>query len=151
MWPNPPWGTYEGGRMKKAIQVIGALLLLGAVAGFANDIEVKWAGPSGQGAMIFWNPNTGNTNLMLNTNGTVTAGAITAAGYDTNGVMTASSINCTGTVAVGATLAVTGKTTLTGGLGTGNVIVTNTFAGGTYTQRIYYATGNVMTNMTILP
>jgi hypothetical protein len=50
-----------------------------------------------------------------------------------------------------AALNVAAVTTLTGGLGGTGWIVTNTFAAGVYTTRLFYAVGNVLTNMTILP
>lgn len=68
-----------------------------------------------------------------------------------SGTTTLVALHTTGAITADTTLGVTGKTTLTGGLGGTGWVVTNTFAAGVYTQRIFYAVGNVVTNMTILP
>ena len=63
-----------------------------------------------------------------------------------------STANIAGAVTCSNTLSVAGATTLTGGLApAGGYVVTNTFAAGVYTQRIFYAVGGVVTNTTILP
>jgi len=79
------------------------------------------------------------------TNMTASAAQLNAAGGGSTAALTPT------TVVVSSTLGVTGKTTLTGGLGGTGWVVTNTFAAGEYTQRLYYAVGNVLTNMTTLP
>lgn len=55
--------------MKKHAIMLGAILLFGAVIGFAADVEMKTSGPSGQGTIIWYAPKTGITNLVMTTNG----------------------------------------------------------------------------------
>jgi hypothetical protein len=59
----------EGASMKKHAIMLGAILLFGAVIGFAADVEMKTSGPSGQGTIIWYAPKTGITNLVMTTNG----------------------------------------------------------------------------------
>lgn len=82
---------------------------------------------------------------------TPTTIAVSSTAKVTGAFTAQSTANIAGAVTCSNTLSVAGATTLTGGFGGTGWVVTNTFAAGVYTQRIFYAVGNVVTNMTILP
>ena len=108
--------------MKKVLAITSVLLMLSpfAMAGGNADIVVKWGGPSGQGKMIFWNPATGNTNLVLETNGnitvygTATMGSCVTGGVTYLGCVQEAGCTNTGIESVGGNTTLAGTLTVTG-------------------------------------
>jgi len=107
--------------MKKVLTILSVLLISSSVwAGGNADVVIKWGGPSGQGKMIFWEPATGNTNMVIETNGnvtfygTLTAGSIVTQNVTSLGDVTESSAvnygaeKVSGATTLGSTLTVTG-------------------------------------------
>ena len=149
--------------MKRFVIIMAVLLTIGAT--YAADIQqISTQDEYPTGLKSFATKVNANFNGM--TNGTIslivsnlTASSVTAAAYVTNNVdasypkslTVGNSLTVNTNASVGGTLGVTGKTTLTGGLGGTGWVVTNTFAAGVYTTRLFYATGNLVTNVTVTP
>jgi len=54
--------------MRKILFAVTAAILMGLPV-LAQNVEVKWTGPDGQGDMVWWYPPTGRTNMVVYTNG----------------------------------------------------------------------------------
>lgn len=131
--------------MKRSMQIgLGLVLTVGVLFALKVLAETEAINPTEivtRGIRL-----TGSTPLTINgTAVTATAAQLNAAGGGSTAAITPT------TVLVSSTLGVNGKTTLTGGLGGTGWVVTNTFGAGVYTQRLFYAVGNVITNVTVLP
>ena len=51
-----------------ALVLVGVFAFVGLTS-MAADVKVKYSGPSGQGNIIYWSPNSGITNFVLTSNG----------------------------------------------------------------------------------
>ena len=108
-------------------------LLMWSLPVLAADIDVKWGGPSGHGSMTFWAPKFGQTNLVLNTNGTVTIPGGIIGGSSMSNLTVGGSLTVNGagaftskTAEVSSWVNIRGITTLSNLVCTGTVIVTGT-------------------------